>query len=198
MKVNDFIKKALEVEKMPTLYKLGKFMNSYHQGKNNKYLLCDCSGLIKGILWGYPQNGIYGNNGVPDINANTMITYYCSDVSSDFSNIEKGELVWLEGHIGIYVGNNNVCECSPKWENGIQITKLSQRKWEKHGKFKYIDYSTSNNHINNSTRVDINKVVDDVINGKYGNGHDNRRKKIEALGLNYEEVRRLVNQKLKG
>ena len=101
-------------------------------------------------------------------------------------------MVWLEGHIGIYLGNGNVCECSPKWENGIQITKLSQRKWKKHGKFKYIDYSTSNNHINNSTRVDINKVVDDVINGKYGNGHDNRRKKIEALGLNYEEVRRLV------
>ena len=33
MKVNEFIKKALEVEKLPTLYKLGKFMNSYQQEK---------------------------------------------------------------------------------------------------------------------------------------------------------------------
>lgn len=195
MKVNEFIKKALEVEKMPTLYKLGKFMNSYQQGKTKKYLLCDCSGLIKGILWGYPGNGHVGNQGVPDINANTMINY-CTNVSSDFSKIEKGELVWLKGHIGIYIGNHQVCECSPSFENGIQITRLSQRKWKKHGKFKYIDYSNSN--VNNSSRLDINKVVDDIIDGKYGNGHETRKKAIEKLGLNYEEVRRLVNQKLKG
>lgn len=190
MKVNEFIKKALEVEKMPTLYKLGKFMNSYQQGKKKKYLLCDCSGLIKGILWGYPENGHVGNYGVPDVNANTMIKYYCTNVSSDFSKIEKGELVWLDGHIGIYVGNHQVCECSPRLENGIQITTLSQRKWKKHGKFKYIDYSNSNSNVN--------KVVDDIIDGKYGNGHENRKKAIEKLGLNYEEIRRLVNQKLKG
>lgn len=196
MKVNEFIEKALKVEKMPTLYKLGKFMNSYQQGKTKKYLLCDCSGLIKGILWGYPENGHVGNNGVPDINANTMIKYYCTNVSSDFSKIEKGELVWLDGHIGIYVGNHQVCECSPRLENGIQITTLSQRKWKKHGKFKYIDYSNSN--VNNTSRLDINKVVDDIIDGKYGNGHENRKKAIEKLGLNYEEIRRLVNQKLKG
>lgn len=198
MKVNEFIKKALEVEKMPTLYKLGKFMNSYQQGKKKKYLLCDCSGLIKGILWGYPENGHVGNYGVPDINANTMIKYYCTNVSSDFSKIEKGELVWLDGHIGIYVGNHQVCESSPRLENGIQITTLSQRKWKKHGKFKYIDYSNSNSNVNNSSRLDINKVVDDIIDGKYGNGHENRKKAIEKLGLNYEEIRRLVNQKLKG
>ena len=197
MKVNEFIKKALEVEKMPTLYKLGKFMNSYQQGKTKKYLLCDCSGLIKGILWGYPENGHVGNQGVPDINANTMINY-CTNVSSDFSKIEKGELVWLKGHIGIYIGNHQVCECSPSFENGIQITRLSQRKWKKHGKFKYIDYSNSNSNVNNSSRLDINKVVDDIIDGKYGNGHETRKKAIEKLGLNYEEVRRLVNQKLKG
>ena len=196
MKVNEFIEKALKVEKMPTLYKLGKFMNSYQQGKTKKYLLCDCSGLIKGILWGYPENGHVGNHGVPDINANTMIKYYCTNVSSDFSKIEKGELVWLDGHIGIYVGNHQVCECSPRLENGIQITTLSQRKWKKHGKFKYIDYSNSN--VNNSSRLDINKVVDDIIDGKYGNGHENRKKAIEKLGLNYEEIKRLVNQKLKG
>lgn len=197
MKVNEFIKKALEVEKMPTLYKLGKFMNSYQQGKRNKYLLCDCSGLIKGILWGYPENGHVGNQGVPDINANTMINY-CTNVSSDFSKIEKGELVWLKDHIGIYIGNHQVCECSPSFENGIQITRLSQRKWKKHGKFKYIDYSNSNSNVNNSSRLDINKVVNDIIDGKFGNGHETRKKAIENLGLNYEEVRRLVNQKLKG
>ena len=53
MKVKDFIDKAVQVEKLPTLYGWGKFMNS----KNGKYYLCDCSGLIKGILWNYPEKG---------------------------------------------------------------------------------------------------------------------------------------------
>lgn len=195
MNVNDFINKLLEVEKVPTLYRLGKFMNSY-QGK---YLLCDCSGLIKGILWGYPKHGKYGSNGVPDVNAHSLMFQWCNGVSSDMSSskIQKGELLWLDGHCGVYLGNGNVVESSPKWENGIQITKLSQRKWLRHGKLLFIDYS-ANSNVSNSTRIDINKVVDDVINGKYGNGHENRRKQIEKLGLNYEEVRKLVNQKLKG
>lgn len=47
MNVEDFISKILTYEKMPTIYKLGKFMNSYRQGVNGKYLECDCSGLIR-------------------------------------------------------------------------------------------------------------------------------------------------------
>ena len=47
MKVKIFISEIKRVEKkMPTLYKLGTFMNR----KDEKYLLCDCSGLVKGIL----------------------------------------------------------------------------------------------------------------------------------------------------
>lgn len=195
MNVNDFINKLLEVEKMPTLYKLGKFMNTY-QGK---YLLCDCSGLVKGILWGYPNNGKYASNGVPDVNAHSLIFQWCNSVSNDMkeSNITKGELLWMDGHCGIYIGNSKVVESTPRWENGIQITKLSQRKWLRHGKLLFIDY-VGNSDVSNSSRVDINKVVDDVIKGKYGNGHENRRKQIEKIGLNYDEVRKLVNQKLKG
>ena len=48
LKVNDFVTKALAYEQRPTLYKLGTYMNR----KSGKYILCDCSGLIKGILWG--------------------------------------------------------------------------------------------------------------------------------------------------
>lgn len=150
MKVNDFVSKAIEVEKLPTLYKLGKFMNS----KSGKYLLCDCSGLIKGILWGYPENGKYGSNGVPDINANTMIGK-CSKVSTNFNKLPLGALVWMNGHIGIHVGNGVCVESSPIREDGIQCTfikgsgysntrKLHERKWTKWGLFdKYIDYSST-------------------------------------------------------
>lgn len=177
MKVKNFVEKAVKVEKLSTLYKLGKFMNS----KDGKYLLCDCSGLIKGILWGYPENGKYASNGVPDINANTMIKQ-CSKVSTTFDKLPYGALVWMEGHIGIHVGNGVCIESSPKWEDGIQRTfikgsgyvnseGLNIRKWTQHGLFdKYIDYSAPttayyNKYTGKSLRID---TVFKAIGAPYG------------------------------
>lgn len=193
MNVEDFISKILTYEKLPTIYKLGKFMNSYLIGKSGKrYLQCDCSGLIKGTLWGYPKNGKYGNI-YPDVNANNIINNYCYEISSDFSKIEKGEFVWLNGHIGVYIGNGMVCECSPKWENGIQLTKLSDRNWKKHGKSKWLDYS----NISSSKTWDIDKIAHNVIIGKYGNGHETRMKNIGCDKATYEQIRKRVNELLK-
>ena len=191
MTVEDFITKILTYEKLPTIYKLGKFMNSYQIGKTGKkYLQCDCSGLIKGTLWGYPSNGKYGNI-YPDVNANDIINNYCYEVSSDFSNIKKGEFVWLTGHIGVYIGNNTICECSPKWENGIQLTKLNARNWKKHGKSKWLDYGS----VSSSTKTwDIDKIAREVIKGKYGNGHENRKKNIGCDDVTYQQIRKRVNE----
>lgn len=148
MKVNDFITKAKEIEKMKTKYKLGKFMNS--MTSDGTYLV-DCSGLVKGILWGYPGKGKYGNNGVPDINANSMIEK-CSQVTTDFKKLKPGWLVWMDGHIGIYVGDGVVIESSPIWKDGVQKSyprgcavantkKLKERTWTQCGCFdKYIQY----------------------------------------------------------
>lgn len=106
----------------------------------------DCVGLIKGVLWDWngDTNKTYGgakyaSNGVPDINADTMIQK-CSTISTDFSTVEVGEAVWIPGHIGVYIGGGRVVECSPQWRNGVQIT--SKRKWLKHGKLPYITYSS--------------------------------------------------------
>lgn len=193
MNVEEFIAKILSYEKLPTIYTLGKFMNSYKIGKSGKkYLQCDCSGLIKGTLWGYPKNGKYGNI-YPDVNANNIINHYCYDVSSDFSKIQEGEFVWLNGHIGVYVGNNIVCECSPRWENGIQLTKLNQRSWKKHGKSKWLNYD----NISNYETWDIDRIARDVIDGKYGNGHETRMKKIGCDKTTYEKIRKRVNELLK-
>lgn len=118
----------------------------------------DCVCLIKGILWNWngDKNKTYGgakyaSNGVPDIGADTIIkSSYCNDVSKDFKNIQVGEIVWMSGHVGIYIGNGLAVECSPKWGNDVQITAVANigkksgynaRKWTKHGKLKYIDYS---------------------------------------------------------
>ncbi len=189
MNVEDFISKILTYEKMPTIYKLGKFMNSYRQGVNGKYLECDCSGLIKGTLWGYPYNGTYENI-YPDVSANTIISTYCYNQSSDFNSIQRGEFVWLKGHIGVYIGNGKVCECSSRWENGIQITNLSQRKWKLHAKSKWLDYS----NISTSKTWDIDKIARDVIDGKYGNGHKTRQKNIGCDDATYQQIRKRVGE----
>lgn len=115
----------------------------------------DCVCLIKAILWGWNGNtnrvyggAIYASNGVQDINANAMINF-CKNVSTDFSKIDIGEVVWLHGHIGIYIGDGLAVECTPKWTNNVQITAVGNigtkagyntRYWTKHGKLPYITY----------------------------------------------------------
>jgi nucleoid-associated protein YgaU len=146
MKNTDFVKKAKEIyNTYETKYQLGTFMNKISNGK----LLTDCSGFIKGILWGYPKKGKYQSNNVPDINANTMINK-CSGVSTNFKNIEVGEIVWVKGHVGIYIGDGKVLESTSKWQSKLQITALGNkgtikglntRYWAKHGKLPYISYS---------------------------------------------------------
>ena len=80
----------------------------------------DCVCLIKGVLWGWSgdKTKTYGgakyvSNGVPDIGADSMIKA-CKEISTDFSKIEIGEAVWMEGHIGVYVGDGLAVECTPK------------------------------------------------------------------------------------
>lgn len=117
----------------------------------------DCVNLIKGVLWGWygDPNLTYGGaeyatNGVPDTNANGMFWDYCYNQSNDFSNIIPGEFVWMDGHIGVYIGDGYVVECSPIWNDGVMITYLgnwgskdgyASREWTSHGKSKFIDYT---------------------------------------------------------
>ena len=116
------------------------------------YFVFDCVGLIKGVLWGWNGSNTtnggakYASNGVPDTSANGMINL-CKDISTNFSNIQMGEAVWLDGHIDIYWENGQVIECSPAFKNKVQITQLSQRKWLKHGKLPFITYEKNDSFL---------------------------------------------------
>ena len=142
----------------------------------------DCVCLIKGVLWGWNgnKNKVYGgatynSNGVPDIDANSMINV-CKGVTTDFSKIEVGEAVWCTGHIGIYIGNGLAVECSPAWKNKVQITAVrnigekagySARKWTKHGKLPYIDYAEKPEADASKVKLDVATKRDTKLSGAY-------------------------------
>lgn len=117
----------------------------------------DCVCLIKGILWGWTGDksktyggAVYASNGVPDIGADSMIGK-CKNVSTgNWGNMTPGEALWVPGHIGVYIGDGLAAECSPAFENDVQITAVGNigkkagyntRTWQKHGRLPYVDYS---------------------------------------------------------
>lgn len=143
--------------------------------------LFDCIGLLKGILWGWsgdlsrPYGGAgYACNGVPDYDAKKMIDC-CWEVSTDFSGIVPGEAVWMEGHIGVYVGGGVVVESTPKWQGGVQRSTLANtavgrklpgtagsRTWTKHGKLPWVDYSAHENKPEEDDGMTYYKTLADV------------------------------------
>lgn len=197
----EFVKKLHEVVQKKTVYMWGTFgaevteklignkakqypsWYSSSKQRNLKtligkgYFAFDCIGLIKAILWGWDgsiktANGgaVYLSNDVPDTNANGFINI-CKNVSSDFNELDIGEVVWMSGHIGVYIGNGNVIEATPSWKNGVQITKLLSRKWIKHGQIPYIEYvnnldsgnvymvTTANLHMREKAGVDNKSIT---------------------------------------
>lgn len=117
----------------------------------------DCCGVIKGLLWGFTFDktktyggAIYESNNVPDTNAEGLIAR-CSGVSTNFSDIIPGEMLWKSGHCGIYVGNGQAVESTPVWSNCVQLTDVANiastgdrpsRTWTKHGRLPWVSYDT--------------------------------------------------------
>ena len=219
MKVNEFVSELETIEKKyKTLYVMGCFgaplndANKERYTRNHSYnrqvtrvamiksatpdtFGFDCVNLIKAVLWGWngDKTKTYGgskykSNNVPDIGADEMIRH-CKDVSTDFSKIEIGEAVWMEGHIGVYVGNGLAIDCTPAWKNGVQYTACNRtvsgykrRNWTKHGKLPWIDYTkvATSNKVENKTESkatsysltefikDIQQAIDAKIDGIAG------------------------------
>lgn len=101
----------------------------------------DCVGLIKGYGWLIPEDLSiqYGSNGMPDAGANQM--YYAAKESGPISTIPEipGLAVWMDGHIGVYIGNGEVIEAMGT-QFGVCKTKLAGKGWTHWLKIPYINY----------------------------------------------------------
>lgn len=100
----------------------------------------------------------------------------CSHVSSDFSDIQIGELLWCEGHVGIYIGGGLGVECTPRWDGGVQITAVGNigakpgyntRTWSNHGRLPYVSYSASASSTPTNTRPEHAKSYKKAFSRSY-------------------------------
>ena len=135
----------------------------------------DCVCLIKGVLWGWSgnENHIYGganyaSNGVPDVDANTFFNKCIDKNNKNWQDMIPGEAVWCQGHIGVYVGDGLVVECTPSWANKVQITYVGNigsksgyksRTWTKHGKIPWVDYSD----VEIEPIIDMDLSIGDIV-----------------------------------
>ena len=204
MNVRQFVNTAIAIANSPTIY------YSVPGGDwckwNGSSWNMDCVCMIKGILWGFnfDQNAshggaIYGSNGVYDDDADSIMDR-CTKTSNNFSNIKYGEIVHMDGHVGVYIGGGQVVE-STAWYSKTIISNIDREgnrtkdgrnggKWTSHGLLSYIDYNidddTENTELDNYTDEELAKMV---WAGKFGNGKERQ----EKLGKRYDNVQKIVN-----
>lgn len=101
----------------------------------------DCVGLIKGYGWYDAESGEIkvGSNGMMDVGANAMFSNATVKGTIDTIPEVPGLAVWVDGHIGIYIGNGEVIEAMNTLR-GVTRTKLAGREWTHWLQIPYISY----------------------------------------------------------
>lgn len=175
-----------------------KYVNRSYEDNRQRYgapgapagsFIFDCAGYAyKAIPWGFcgDPNKCYGGavwpaKGAPlsELDTNDILSI-CTDVSEDFTEIQPAEVLYIPGHVGIYVGNGLALECTSGWnENKVLetqvlnvnnfVTQKYARSWQKHGKLPFIDYEADEDrdpvYINNL--ITELEAAEDCLNGVY-------------------------------
>lgn len=158
------------------------------------YFGFDCVCFIKSLLfwnWSGDSTNVNGGakyDGKTDVTEKQLLNL-CSESSSDFSNIEVGEYLWTEGHCGIYIGDGFAIECTPKWDNGVQITAVHNiaekqgyngRHWEKHGKLPTVEYIAEAKDEESKNQITV--ILPELKKGSKGNEVATLQRLLKSLG----------------
>ena len=114
----------------------------------------DCVCFLKGLLWGWRGEtdslyggAVYASAGMPDLSVPALIKTL-EQVSSDPDTVQVGEVVYLPGHVGVYVGDGLVAECTTSFTSGVllsayhkRIAGYPTRVWQGHGRLPQLSYS---------------------------------------------------------
>lgn len=130
---------------------------------NNAYG-CDCVGLIKSYYWGGIDSPKY--NSKNDYNTSSM--YKAASIKGALSGIPEvpGVCVYQEGHVGVYIGNGEVIECTKSaYGDGIIKTSLNNRGWTNYFYCSEIEYientpeETNPDSETSATEINLNDIV---------------------------------------
>ena len=99
----------------------------------------DCIGLIKGYLWSDTASSTPKYNASQDVSANGMLEKCTSKGPISSMPDVPGILVFLPGHVGVYIGDGYVIEAKGH-AYGVVKTRLAGRGWKSWGKCPWITY----------------------------------------------------------
>lgn len=141
----------------PAYYTAEDFSTQYGQRVH------DCVGIIKAYLWCETPTSTPKYNASQDVSANGM-RGKCK-VSGDINTMPEiaGLLVFMQGHVGVYIGNGEVIEARGH-AYGVVKTRLKDRPWKWWGECPYIEYEKA------QPKLSIDEVARQVIEGKWGKG----------------------------
>lgn len=124
---NDLI--ARKTKQYPNRFSAARRDFLHTLNDSGDWYACDCAGLIKNYFWGgfgnkkkYSSSNDYGTEGMKR----------AAKKSGDISEMPETEgiVVYKKGHIGVYVGNGEVIECTlGSRGDGVVKTPLSAAGW---------------------------------------------------------------------
>ena len=88
---------------------------------------CDCVGMIKGYLWSDGAAGYPVYNAAQDVSADGMRVKSNAKPIASAPDL-PGTLVFMSGHVGVYIGNGQVIEARGS-DYGVVKTMLRGRPW---------------------------------------------------------------------
>lgn len=158
MTSEEFCQKLLNiVNRYNYYYNRFPYNLGYYDGWNISF---DCWNLVKALVNepSIDQNYTVGHHAPAVGNMGDWdgwtILQHCSDVSTDFSRLYRGEYLYMAGHAGVYLGNGWVCECTTDFGcDGVILSQITSsggryrngiwgRSWTWHGKLtEWIDYT---------------------------------------------------------
>ena len=192
---------------------------------NGEYWSCDCLGFVHTMVNGFNGDktklggGAVMDKFVTNASEKTTLYEYCYDQSYDFNAIKKGEFIYMDGHVGLYVGDYepfedgrifNVSECCySSFGGGGMLTYVSPTgtrynhkggstagAWEQHAKFYRVDYDEESEIIipTQVTPQDIMNLANDVFIGKYGVNPTREKVITNLYGYDaYRKVQDIMN-----
>lgn len=159
------------------------------------YYGADCNNIFKGVFWGldtslikdikkYTPNGAgvkRNSNGLGDLGAGDLFDI-CTEISSDLSDILPGEMIGMQGHIGMYYGKidgvDYVIDVTIS-QGGLALNKMSNQRWTHHGKCPFVgEYVVE----------DFRDYFNDLVRAREGD----RGEKIEQIQIALNHANKIL------